>query len=105
MANHIGVNDLRGLTVPDGGFAHTSSKSAKRPIVQTKNNQGVTVFLDKMPHEIQDLNVKGTGDADFSIAVATNVAAGTVQVTGVKHTHDLGKRPEFEIAARKGVND
>jgi hypothetical protein len=105
MINTIGVNTLYGLTPPAGGFAHNSSRSSKRPVVQTKNDQGVTVFMDKMPHQLQDLSIKGTGSADLALAVATNVAAGVVQVTGVKYMHELGKRPEFEVSAREGVND
>lgn len=105
MANHIGVNDLRGLAVPSGGFAHESSKKATRPIVETKNDQGVTIFLDQMPHEEQKVAIKGTGAADFSILAASNVASGTVQVTDVEHEHTLGKRPTFSIEGRKFVND
>jgi hypothetical protein len=105
MASHIGVNDLHGISVPEGGYAHESSIKKARPIVETKDDQGVTRFMDQMPHEEQTISVKGTGDADLSIVAAGNVAAGSIQIISATASHELGKRPEFEIEARKFVND
>jgi len=105
MGGSIGVTNLNGLAVPSGGFAHESSVKKKRPIVMTENAAGVTVFMDQMPHEEHAVSIKGTGVADLSIAAASNVAAGTVQITSVEASHELGKRPEFSIEGRKFVND
>ena len=105
MASHIGVNNLQGITPPDGGFAQESSIKKSRPIVETKDDQGNTVFMDQMPHEEQTVSVKGTGDADLSIVAASSAAAGTLQITGATASHELGKRPEWEVEARKMVND
>jgi hypothetical protein len=105
MASHIGVNNLHGVTPPTGGYAHESTLKKSRPIVETKDDQGDTVYLDQMPHEEQMINVKGTGDADLSIVAASNVAAGALQIVSATASHDEGKRPGFEIEARKFVND
>ena len=105
MAATIGVSELHGITVPEGGFAHESSIEGTRKVVATKDNNGVTVHLDAMAHEESKISVKGVGAADFSLAAAGNVAAGAVQILSVTATHELGKRAEFEIEARKATND
>lgn len=105
MAATIGVTELHGIAVPEGGYAHESSSESSRKTVATKDNLGVTVFLDKMAHAEEQISVKGVGDVDFSIVAASNVASGAVQILSATATHELGKRAEFEITARKLVND
>lgn len=105
MPAQIGVTALYGLEAPEGAYVHESNKDATRRTVATQDENGVTVLLDSMPFEEQQVSIKGVGSADFSIAAASTAAAGSLQILEVSETQEVGKRPEFEIKGRKYVND
>lgn len=99
MAAHIGVtNDPALIAPPAGGYAHESTTDTTCEVVQTKDNQGVTVFLDKRNHTKSTVTVKGTGVASFAIVTSGKINVGALKVSSAKGSHELGKRAEFEYS-------
>lgn len=99
MGAHIGVSNTPALIAPpSGGFAHESTKDSSVEVVNTKNNLGVTVYMDQRGHKKSQVTVKGVGVASFAIVTAGSFAPDTVKVLSSKGMHELGKRAEFEYS-------